>query len=465
MRPLLFLTVLLVSQSIHGALAQDSHYWDNQYGTKGELLGGVVVGTPNDLSATFYNPGWIAMQTDPSFLLTTLSVEGYTIRVKNGLGEGTEPTSTRFATSPGYLAGRFTVGEDRTWKWAYSYLQKVKFQFVAVGVRFETINPPSPTGPVDFSGEAFRKSKANEYWYGATLSRKIRRNIGLGFSPYVVHRSMESRSQYAIQGLNSVSQYGQAYSVDEYDFWHIRLLAKIGLAVAQGNLTYGFTLTTPSLGLFGSGKVLVNDSYSGLDEDRDGIQDSPYLSSDYQEGLKATWKSPLSLAAGVSLKSGATGYHLTVEWFNAVKTRQAMNPDTFTSQSDPDQTRVYKLSYGAKSLINFGAAVEHSFSPKFGLYGAVRSDFSSIPSEESDNLQISNWDLWHISGGASFTFLNMEFTSGLQYSFGSGTSERFVNFNLNEDGGLFGDVGISDIRYRRLKLILGFDLPTAKPDA
>ena len=247
--------------------------------------------------------------------------------------------------------------------------------------------------------------------------------------------------------------------MDEYDFWHVRLLAKIGLAVDKGKLTYGFTVTTPGLGLFGSGKVLTSETYSGLDLDDDGTTDPAYLSSNYQEELPATWKSPLSIAGGLSLDGGATKFHLTVEWFDAVKVDQAMNPESYYSQSNPDELRTYNLAYGAKSLINYGLAVEHSFNPKFALYGAFRSDYSSIPSEDADNLQISNWDLWHTSGGASFTFLNMEFTAGLQYSFGAGTSERFINFNLDDSGQVIGKTSNFDVRYHRLKAIIGFNLP------
>ena len=41
------------------AAVQDAHYWTNQYGTRGELVGGLVVGSFLDLRATFYNPGAI----------------------------------------------------------------------------------------------------------------------------------------------------------------------------------------------------------------------------------------------------------------------------------------------------------------------------------------------------------------------------------------------------------------------
>jgi hypothetical protein len=459
MRRIVFLAVFLAGASVQESPAQDSNYWDNQYGTKGELLGGIVVGTPNDLSATYYNPGWIALQVDPSLLMTTLSVEGYSIKLEDVLGDGTNPVSTTFTTSPGYLAGRFTLSKDRNWQWAYSYLQKVKFDFDAVGIRIGTINQPPPGGPLQFSGEAFRKSKTNEYWYGLTFSRKIRPNMGLGFTPYVVQRSMNSRTQASTQGLDLAADYGQVYRVDEFNFWHVRLVAKIGLAIDRGNLTYGLTVTTPGLGLFGSGKVLTTETHSGLDLNDDGAVDPAYLSSNYQEKLSATWKSPLSIASGLSLRSGATKVHLTVEWFNAVKVSQAMNPDPYHSQSDPNEIRTYHLAYGAKSLINYGLAVEHVFNPKFALYGAFRSDYSSVPSDEVDNLQISNWDLWHMSGGASFAFLNMEFTAGLQYSFGSGTSERFINFGLDNGGHVIGNSASYDISYRRLKAIIGFNLP------
>jgi hypothetical protein len=462
MRRFVFFAAVLVITSNPLAYAQDSHYWDNQYGTTGELLGGLVVGTPNDLSATFYNPGWIPLQTDPSLLVTTLSAEAYSIRLKDALGEGTEPVSTTVTTSPGYLAGRFTVGADRTWQWAYSYLQKVKFEFDAVGIRITSFDQPPPANSFDFSGEAYRKAKANEYWYGLTFARKIRHDIGLGFSPYIVHRSHYSRTQAAAQGLTGESAYGQAYLVDEYSFWHVRLLAKIGLAVEKGNLTYGITLTTPSLGLFGSGKVLTTTTSSGLDEDQNGVEDPPYLSSNYQEDLSASWQSPVSLAGGVSYRSGASKYHLTVEWFNAVKSAQVMNPEPFTSQSDPSETNTYNFSAGTKSLINFGLAFEHSFNPKFSLFAAARSDFSAISSETTDKLQVSNWDLWHLTGGTSFTFLSMEFTTGLQFSFGSGTSERFINFSLDEQGDVLDDSSTFDIDYRRLKIILGFNLPVTK---
>ena len=72
---------LVLSSSFAGLVAlatpvagQDAQYWDIQYGPVGQLLGGQVVGSTRDLSATYYNPGGLGLGEDPDFLL---SVQGF----------------------------------------------------------------------------------------------------------------------------------------------------------------------------------------------------------------------------------------------------------------------------------------------------------------------------------------------------------------------------------------------------
>lgn len=50
--------------------SQDTHYWNIQYGTRSTLLGGAVFGSVSDLSATYYNPGAIALFKDAEFILS-----------------------------------------------------------------------------------------------------------------------------------------------------------------------------------------------------------------------------------------------------------------------------------------------------------------------------------------------------------------------------------------------------------
>lgn len=83
---LFILTIISISFTKEG-IAQDSHYWTNQYGTDAQLLGGLVVGSTNDLSATYYNPGAIALTADERLVLSTQAVEFISIYLKGGSGE------------------------------------------------------------------------------------------------------------------------------------------------------------------------------------------------------------------------------------------------------------------------------------------------------------------------------------------------------------------------------------------
>ena len=50
--------------------AQDAHYWTLQYGPRSSLLGGAVIGSVDDVSGTFYNPGAVARATDLAFAVS-----------------------------------------------------------------------------------------------------------------------------------------------------------------------------------------------------------------------------------------------------------------------------------------------------------------------------------------------------------------------------------------------------------
>jgi len=451
----IFLISMLVFPVVTSA--QDTNYWDTQYGTKGGMLGGLVVGYPSDLSATFYNPGWIALDIDGSFLLTTEAVEVYSLKYHNGLGEGIDLESNRVDTSPSYLAGRFTTDPTRTWSWAYSYLQKVKFSLDVRGVQFDPSLLP-PTNGDWFSGEALRKASSNEYWYGVSAARKVKPKIALGISPYVVYRSSDSRVQAAAQAMDPQSNFSQTYVADQHKFWNVRLLAKIGLAYDHDDIKLGLTLTTPSLGVLGSGETLSQATLSGVDVTGDGAIDPPVNANNFQEGLSTTWQSPLSIAVGGTWKPDRTGIHTTIEWFNSVSQRKAMDPEPFTNQTT-GQTMTTTIAYAAKRVFNYGIGFDHDFDNKMSAYLAFRSDYTSNPADGSNGLALSSWNLWHISGGASFQFLNMEFNTGVQYSWGSHDAARFINFNPGEGESVVHDTGVFKMSYQRIKVLIGFNLP------
>ena len=437
--------------------AQDANYWDNQYGTKGELLGGLVVGSPGDLSATFYNPGWIPLGVDASLLVTTQAVQVSSLTVRNALSQGSETKYTNTGTSPGFLAGRFNAVRDEGWQFAWSYMERVRFEFDAGATRIDTQPIPPLDGEQWFSGEAFRNTRTTEYWYGFTAATKIGERTAVGVTPYFVYRSQRQRLQGALRYLEGTAIDQSLFIADEFDYGHSRLLAKVGMAFDYSPVTFGVTLTTPSLGLAGSGSVLTTTSATGFDLDDDGDPD-PYFEASDQTDLASSWQSPISLAVGVAWRGRDTGLHFTAEWFAANDQEAVLDPVPFRSQTT-DELVGWDMSVDQRSVLNFGLGIDHRFNERFALYGAFRTDFSSLESDQSSDVLMSTWDLWHFTTGASFQFLGVGFTSGLQYSLGNDTVSRYLDLTNNEDNPDPETYTHSaDIRYRRLKLVVGFDL-------
>ena len=127
------------------AAAQDAQYWDIQYGPVGQLLGGQVVGSTRDLSATFYNPGGLALGEDPDFLLSVQAFKRQTVTTKPvGGGPYLNLSDTEWGTFPGFVAFAFPeswLGE-RT-RLAFSLLTRQESN-QRIDQRFTASSPLAP---------------------------------------------------------------------------------------------------------------------------------------------------------------------------------------------------------------------------------------------------------------------------------------------------------------------------------
>ena len=63
--------------------------------------------------------------------------------------------------------------------------------------------------------------------------------------------------------------------VEDFSYSHFRTLAKLGVAWENESLKLGLNVTTPSLGLFGSGEAGYTISRVGIDPDGNGVPDAP----------------------------------------------------------------------------------------------------------------------------------------------------------------------------------------------
>jgi len=111
MKSMLFILILFAS-----VYPQDSHYWNLQYGTKSTLLGGTVIGSVTDLSATYYNPGVVSFFDDPKLILSAKVYQYELVTVINGAGNNKDLDYSSISPSPTFVAFKFnidTTGRNR----------------------------------------------------------------------------------------------------------------------------------------------------------------------------------------------------------------------------------------------------------------------------------------------------------------------------------------------------------------
>jgi hypothetical protein len=404
--------LLLALGSAPAATAQDTNYWSIAYGPIAQLVGGQVIGSSRDLSATFYNPGALAMQDRLPFLLSTESfqLEWYSLSPEEDV-ELFDVSSSRFGTAPSLVAGVLPrwFGEDTRLAWSFLTRQELKAR---LGQRV--------TNPLDRPGlssvaETYVDASLTESWGGLTVSHRLSDSWGLGVTAYGAYRSQRNRNELTVLAASTDGTGLGVVGLNDFDYHHARMLAKLGLAYDNGRYQLGLSLTTPSLGVFGGGDVAYTRSLSGLDADDDGNVDPATLETSTQEGLGATYRSSWAIGAGGAWKRGATRFHVSAEWFAPV--------ERFTVLSVPPSSSSVPvaLTQELSGVLNAGLGVEHELANRTAVYGAFRTDFSASVGDTSENIGVSDWNLYHLSTGVSFHLGDSQFTLGVTGSFGGKT--------------------------------------------
>jgi hypothetical protein len=401
--------------------AQDSQYWDIQYGPVGQLLGGQVVGSTRDLSATYYNPGGLALGDNPDFLLSVQAFSMRTFSMKPvGGGAFLDTSKTDYDTFPGFVAFSF----PRSWlgertQLAFSILTRQQL-VLRIDQRFAG-DAPSRDG--QYGLETLFDTNMQETWGGLTLSHRFSDRLGVGATLYGVYRGQRTRWEQSLQLAYPDGSGVSALVVEDFDYSHWRVLGKVGLAWEGETTRLGLAVTAPSAKLFGSGKAGFTRSATGADVNGDGQPDT-LLRNGLDEELTATYRSSWAISAGGSWRRGSLQVHASAEWFGAVSPFDVLQGLTDTTSGAP-----ITLTQDLRSVFNAGAAVEYWLGgvdadrgPSYGgtaLYAGFRTDFSASPDVVVDEAATSNQDLYHVTGGTAFSLGNNRFSLGVEYAFGS----------------------------------------------
>ena len=163
----IFLAVVVtVAAVINNASAQDTHYWNLQYGTRSNLLGGAVIGSVNDMAATYYNPATLALFPAPEILLSGKVYQYSSLSLNNGAGPGKDLTSSTIEAAPTLFAGSFTFDWLGDHTLSYSILTRQRMNFGIEGRRGGVRDTES--GEELVAGELITNQELSDLWIGLT---------------------------------------------------------------------------------------------------------------------------------------------------------------------------------------------------------------------------------------------------------------------------------------------------------
>ena len=428
--------------------AQEDNYWNIQYGTRSTLLGGAVIGSVSDLSATYYNPGAIALFPDVNFILSAQVYQLDNYNVKNGAGDGKDLDYSSIVPSPSFIAFNISfdfLGNDRL---AVSVLtrQSTQVEFSTRIIDSIDVIESSP-GKEDFAGGLNYIKDFNDVWGGVTYSTKISEVFGLGFTGYLAYKTYTNSNQVILEALKTDGDIASYTNIYNYKYNNLRTLLKAGIGINLNPLTMGITITTPSVNIFGSGSVGTHLFVSGTDTNR--------FASNYQDDVKSEYKTSWSAGFGAAYRLGDFKLHFSAEWYDAVNNFYVLDTEPYVSQSS-GVVLSNDLTYQAKSVINYGIGLDYFAADSLIFSASFGSDYSA----KSDEIQLNQpqtigMNLFHISAGSSFRVWKSELTLGLVYTYGS--SPLVNNFAIapGDDGQISQE---AELFYSQIKVLIGFEL-------
>jgi hypothetical protein len=419
------------------------------------LLGGAIVGSVHDMSATYYNPGALGYIENPELLLSANVYERSTLQLENGAGAGQDLVSRDFKPLPNMVAGAFRgawLGKNKV---AYSVITRYRFEVELEAARIDRFDVIDDfPGDEDFAGAVAFRANVKETWVGISWAPSVSRRIGFGVTPYFTIRSQSDENRLFAQALSDSGQIALLQKTDSYEASHYGLLLKAGVGVDLSPLTMGVTMTTPKIRLAGTGSAITNETQVQLDLDDDGIRTNSF-ESDVQRDVTANNRTPFSVAAGAAYRRSATTLHASVEWFDSVEPYAALELEPFVSQATGAPVERH-LSDASASVVNWGAGVEHRFGERTKGYVSYVTDRSSR--DPGSDVAVTGFDIRHVAGGATFGIRRSEFTLGIAYAWGDEEVSQEVDLDPGDGGSVVDPGNNATLTYQRISFVLGFSV-------
>lgn len=444
------------------SVAQDRHYWYQQFGGRSTLLGGAVVGDVRDNSAAFYNPAALGFIKNNILSVSANAYNLNSYKIDNALGEGVDVKGYPFLIYPQLIGGFVPFTENQTWKWGYSLLTR-NYSNYHIFSRYEDTREvfKHVQGDEKFIAGYEIQSKKQEQWGGITLGRMINKHWSFGATMFISYKQIQGSEKVFYKAfpqtdtpVDDNGDYLPFYvaKIDEsryYDIPIVNLIWKFGLAGEYEQWRFGVTTTLPAINLWFMkyGNVQREFEISNVTFEDDFLTD--YLEIGSQNGRLTQSKTPFSVAFGASKKINKGKVLFSAEYFLSTGTNNILEADSKTDiTSTPGEIELGKVpnmnvAEAYKSIFNLSVALEYKIIEKWNLLTSIRTDFNNhdeIEYDDDDPIEpyYTPWDIYHFTLGTEHIGEKSNVSFGIQYSFGFGETMQYQNFSNTDNSSIGG---------------------------
>ncbi len=472
-RSLLPLALLISVQTF----AQDNHYAWMQYGSRNSVLYNAGLSRFEDQSAVIMNPATLSAAKSSSFNFNTNAVGFNFIKFENGLGQGFDLSSGNINILPSMASGVLKPKKtEKDWVLGYALYHSVtdNLNFTdRTEQKIDLINEAESPGAENYLSQFQLNTELDEVSVVAGAGWNMNEHISLGISQTFVYRSQEILDKFT---ANVIPDPGAGASVDlvstDYDvflkYWKIYTYTKLGMTAKAGRWDIGLTLSTPALGLMGSGEMnadlrLVNVRI--VDDPNAPRQD--FLANGRFEDLKVKYKLPWALALGVTRRFGDVRWYGGLNLFGSTAQYRVLDPGNAAFVQPPSDQNVLITDdvlslYDAKRfVVNGSIAADWIVHEDYHMLFSFRTDnYYSDLRREDEGLSAPKkvWNNYHLTFGTQRNFKSSEWIIGLRMNLGGRDDfPQPFSFNDPSEGNFFqGNTSTGKLTSRGLQLLLSY---------
>ena len=468
MRQGLILPIFLLMLLFQGfeVLAQESNYSNYEVGSKATMLGGSVVAGVDNISAVYYNPGALSFIENSSVTLETSTMFAGNLQIKNGAGNTIDIKSSFFDVIPSLIGGVVKNKKSPDWTFAYSSIT-VNSSFIEFNVRntmFYDVLAGS-AGEELYEGIYDYTNRIRENWLGASASKKMNENFGIGLSLFGVYFSQnynlrQSANASTVTGDTITNSLAHSSIQRDLRFRSFGFIVKAGAVYKWQNSSLGFTLTSPMLNidLFAKGDISQTVSVQ-----IPGIVDPSATQNLYGGKLPTFHRTPIKLSIGYQREWLKSTWNFSVTYNSAVKEYVMVASEPQVFDNPPLTKRAIEAFDMARQVLNVAIGVRKDIREGLSFLGGARTDLNYSRAGFLDNdkyvPKMSYWNLYHLTGGVIWSNEKAHLTLGADYAFGLSKGDlQQVNLSDPLESELLFGIKTTDTRtvHNQIYVVLGF---------